>query len=478
MRKPIQPSSLDSHPEQPFPMRSIVLGGFASAIALVLYYFLPYEPNISKGLALLIFIAIMWLTEAVHITITALLVPILVVLFGIGKTGADGSVVPATIKTVLVNFASPVIFIFFGGFALATALHVNKLDKKVALWLISLSKGRLGTAILLIALATALLSMWVSNTATAAMMLPLALGILESLKDKNDRGTIAFVLLSIAYAASIGGLGTIVGSPPNAIASAQLHYSFWDWMKVGMPMMVVMLPIMFLVLYLVFKPKLNQQVEIELEDIPWTGKRIFTTVVFVTTALLWILRKPLNGVLGDLGIVFRLSDAWIAITAAIIIVALGLARWKQVSEHTEWGVLLLFGGGLTLSAILKDSGASLVLGNALAHAVGGAPKFIIILIVTVFIISLTEFTSNTASAALLVPVFASVAPATGLPAETLTIVIGIGASCAFIMPVATPPNAIVFGTGEIRQREMMHGGIFLSITSIIILSLYTYFVFV
>ena len=472
----------ETHYSKPFPFRSIIIMAIAAVLSIGLYAILPFEPNPSKGLALLLFIAIMWLTEAVHITITALMVPILGVLIGVGKV-TDGKFTPMTIKSAMATFADPTIYVFFGGFALAAALHVQKLDRKLAMWLISKAGGRLGVSAILICIATAFLSMWVSNTATAAIMLPLALGLCSNMKEE-DRGTKLFLLIGIAYSASIGGLGTLVGSPPNMIAAKELDFSFFDWFKVGLPIMLILFPTMLAVMYFAFKPNLNHKIEIQIEQIPWNRDRVFTTIVFCITAFLWIFSKPLNGVLTDMGVPFRLSDAWIAIAAAVSVVTGGLATWKEVSENTEWGVLLLFGGGLTLSAILGQTGASFVLGNAVASVIGGLPKIVVIFCVALFIIGTTEFTSNTASAALLVPVFAAIADSLGMPKETLVIIIGIGASCAFIMPVATPPNALVFGNiqqdPDLKDSAAAHlrrSGIRMAPCAAIILTLYTYIFF-
>ncbi|QIC68280.1 SLC13 family permease [Acinetobacter schindleri] len=452
-------------------MKGWILIIIAAIVAFILYQVLPYDQNASKGLALLAFIGILWLTEAIHITITALLIPILAVLLAMPMADGD-ALAPITTQAALTTFADPVIFLFFGGFALATALHIQKLDKKIAMWIISLSGGHLGISVLAIFAVTAALSMWISNTATAAMMLPLALGLLSHLDVEKERKTFVFILLGIAYSASIGGLGTIVGSPPNAIAAKALGYDFADWMKIGLPMMFIILPAMLISLYLVLRPKLNHKVQFVTEDIPWTRSRIAAMVLFICTALAWIFSKKLTENFG-----ISQPDTWIAILAACMVAILGTATWKQIAENTDWGVLYLFGGGLTLSAILKDSGSSLVLGQTLANTFGDTSPLVIIFVVATFIIFLTEFTSNTASAALLVPVFAAIADQMGMPKEILVIVIGIGASCAFMLPVATPPNAIVFGTGYIQQSEMMKVGFVLNIMCIFLVSLFIYWFF-
>ena len=452
-------------------MKGWILIIIAAIVAFILYQVLPYDQNASKGLALLAFIGILWLTEAIHITITALLIPILAVLLAMPMADGD-ALVPITTQAALTTFADPVIFLFFGGFALATALNIQKLDKKIAMWIISLSGGHLGISVLAIFAVTAALSMWISNTATAAMMLPLALGLLSHLDVEKERKTFVFILLGIAYSASIGGLGTIVGSPPNAIAAKALGYDFADWMKIGLPMMFIILPAMLISLYLVLRPKLNHKVQFVTEDIPWTRSRIAAMLLFICTALAWIFSKKLTENFG-----ISQPDTWIAILAACMVAILGTATWQQIAGHPDRGGHYLFGGGLTLSAILKDSGSSLVLGQTLANTFGDTSPLVIIFVVATFIIFLAEFTSNTASAALLVPVFAAIADQMGMPKEILVIVIGIGASCAFMLPVATPPNAIVFGTGYIQQSEMMKVGFVLNIMCIFLVSLFIYWFF-
>ena len=468
----------DQRPEDPRPDNVELLsaqlpitdfkGLFITLIAAVLcfgiYQILPYDINANKGIAVLLFVAILWFTEAVHITVTALMVPVLAAVIGIPEMN---------VKTALSGFADPIIYIFFGGFALATALHMQRLDRKIALWLISLSRGNMKIAVLAIFGVTAFLSMWISNTATAAMMLPLALGMMDHLDREKERKTFVFVLLGIAYCASIGGLGTIVGSPPNAIAAKALELDFVGWMKMGLPMMLLILPLMLISLYIILRPNLSERVEVKEEHIPWTLHRVLAMLIFLCAVVAWILGDKIKTVFGITN-----PDTVVALAAAVAVVVFGVTRWKEIARNTDWGVLLLFGGGIALSTLLQKSGASLALGQQLATTFVLAHPLIVILAVAAFIIFLTEFTSNTASAALLVPIFASIATQMGLPKEVLVFVIGIGASCAFMLPVATPPNAIVFGTGLIKQREMMRVGILLNILCIFLVGFWAYVMFV
>lgn len=225
--------------------RSVIIA-IALAVGFLLYGLLPYEEPTNKGLALLAFVAILWLTEAIHITVTALLVPVLAILLGLEST-----------KSALQAFANPTIFLFFGGFAIATALSVQKLDKYIAHKVIAIARGNFLLAVFFLFLATALLSMGISNTATAAMIIPLAIGLLKNIDYESNKGTYAFVILGVAYSASIGGMGTLVGSPPNAIVASQLNITFSEWLRYGMPTVLGLMPLMIGTLYVVFRPKLN-----------------------------------------------------------------------------------------------------------------------------------------------------------------------------------------------------------------------------
>lgn len=446
--------------------RSVIIT-IALAVGFLLYGLLPYEEPTNKGLALLAFVAILWLTEAIHITVTALLVPVLAILLGLEST-----------KSALQAFANPTIFLFFGGFAIATALSVQKLDKYIAHKVIAIARGNFLLAVFFLFLATALLSMGISNTATAAMIIPLAMGLLKNIDYESNKGTYAFVILGVAYSASIGGIGTLVGSPPNAIVASQLNITFSEWLRYGMPTVLGLMPLMIGTLYVVFRPKLNIKIT-STEGVvdKLNGKQYLTILIFLITALCWIFSDLINETFTSFIGIEKIKDfdAVVAMIAAVFVCFFGVAEWKQIQENTDWGVLMLFGGGLSLSVILTQSGASKALVDSVQFLIADSNYFVIGLMVATFIIFLTEFTSNTASAALLVPIFISVAENLGVNPLGLSLIIGIGASCAFMLPVATPPNAIAYGTGKVSQRDMIKAGFVLNILSIIFISVVAYY---
>jgi sodium-dependent dicarboxylate transporter 2/3/5 len=429
------------------------------ALFFALYYSLPFDPQVTTGLSLLVFIAVLWLTEAIHVSITAIFVPILAVVLGVFETPA-----------AMANFANPIIFLFLGGFALAAALQAQGLDQAIANKVLTVAKGKMSVAVMMLFGVTAALSMWISNTATTAMMLPLVLGILRKVSNQKDHGTYVFVLLGIAYCASIGGIATIVGSPPNAIAAAEAGLNFVGWMKIGLPITLVLLPIAVLVLYMLTKPNLSHAFEAEKRHFEWTQPRLVTMGIFALTVAAWIFSKPLNSLLGGLS----KFDSIVALSAIVLLGATRVVKWKEIEKTADWGVLLLFGGGICLSNVLKATGTSLFLANHLSSALTGSGIFFTMLGVVAFVIFLTEFASNTASAALLVPVFATIAEALGVSPVALSALIAIAASCAFMLPVATPPNAIVFGSGHIEQRDMMRIGLYLNIICIMVLAVFTW----
>lgn len=409
--------------------------------------------QVRLGLGFFLFIAFLWMTEALPLSITALLVPVIAAVMGLGG-----------VKENLASFANPLIFVFFGGFALAAALSAQGLDRWLAGQLGRMGKGKFLAVSIWLFVGTALLSMWMSNTATAAMMLPLALGVLHQFKaDQAHRGNTYFLLLGLAYSASIGGLGTIVGSPPNGIAAKQLGINFSEWMAFGIPAVIVLLPAMIGLLWLLLKPE-RLTIDVGENDGPafvFTKMRWVTLIIFSAAAISWVFGAQLGKLLG-----IDEMDAWVALTAACALVACKVLGWKQIQDGTDWGVLFLFGGGLALSSVLGNSGASLFMARLLGATLEAWPLWAIIAAIVGFVIFLTEISSNTASAALLVPIFFTMAVELELEAAQLILPLALAASCAFMLPVGTPPNAIVFGSGKVPQRAMMKTGVWLNLVFI------------
>ncbi len=412
--------------------------------------------KVRVGLGIFACIAFLWLTEALPLAITALLVPVLACAFGL-----------MDVKASLAGFADPLIFLFFGGFAMASALSSQGLDRWLASRIVIAGKGDFLRVSYLMFAATAAISMWVSNTATAAMMLPLALGILRQLPEgpATSRNSI-YLLLGVAYAASVGGIGTVVGTPPNGIAAAKLGIGFVEWMKFGVPAVLILMPLLVVVLKWRCKPQSLEIPKLEKLSFKFNRARVTTLVIFAITALCWILSEPLAKLLGVKGS----FDTLVALVAVLALVSTRVVRWKQIDQGTDWGVLLLFGGGITLSAIVGQTGASLFMARVFSEAVGGWPLPLIIGAVILFTIFLTELTSNTALAALLVPIFFSISGELGVLPEKIILPLTIAASTGFMMPVGTPPNAIVFATGKIPQGEMIRVGFVLNLVFVVALT--------
>lgn len=430
---------------------------FCAALSALTWAAAPPPEALRAGLALFVGIGALWVTQALHLSVTALAVPLLAVLAGLLSP-----------RQALAAFAHPVIFLFLGGFALAAALARQGLDRALARAVLALARGHRLAAVLLLAALTALLSMWMSNTATAAMMLPLALGLLRGDGTTAPQGPReqAFVLLALAYSASIGGIATIVGSPPNAIAAAQAGIGFAEWLRYGVPLALLLWPIMLAVLALLLRPALGGRVAIRPEPLDWTRERIVTLAIFAATVAGWVGGAPLARALGIAADI----DTVVALAAIVALTASGALGWRELEGHTQWGVLMLFGGGLALSEVMAGSGASRFLAEALLGAAQGVAPALLLLGVVAFVVFLTELVSNTASAALLLPVFLPVAAAMGLPSAALAAAIAVAASCAFMLPVATPPNAIVFATDQVPQATMMRCGVWLNLTCVAVIT--------
>ncbi len=455
----------------------LLLGLTLFAIALLAPAPQGMSPGAWRTAAVALLMASWWLTEAIPIPATALLPLVLFPLLGV--LPIDATAAP---------YANPVIFLFLGGFVIAAGLRRCGLHRRMALSIVRVGGTRPAGLIGAFMVATAFLSMWVSNTATVAMMLPLALSVLSLAEDAPgalpDPNLGVALLLGLAYAANIGGLGTLIGTPPNALLAGFMAESygvaigFVQWMLLGVPLVLVALPITWLLLTRVLYPvgtariaggdaMIRREVDAlgSMSAAEWT-----VGVVTALTATAWVTRPLLAGVVPGL------SDAGIAIAGALLLFVLpvpGAAgrpalEWRD-AETLPWGVLLLFGGGLSLAGAIDATGLATWIGDALA-GVAALKTLVVVLLVTTIVVFLTELTSNTATAAALLPVVGSLAIAIGADPLLLAVPTALAASCAFMMPVATPPNAIVYGSGRLTIPQMVRAGIWLNILMIVVVT--------
>ncbi len=462
---------MDSQPGRSSHFKMLSVGAALAAFALI-YWLLPVEDStthtaaqVRTGLAILALAAILWLTEVIPLAITALLVPAVAVL-----TGVFSGDPAATVTKAFAGFAHPLIFLFLGGFGIAAALTRQGLSGWLANGILRVARGRFYLTCIGLFFAATFISMWISNTATTALLFPVALGLLGDLRGKAGAQAAAkaapFVLLGLAYSANIGGIGTIIGTGPNAIAAGELGIGFTDWLKFGIPCVAILFPCLIVVLFLVLRPGRTPDLGRNAEPFALTAPRILTLTIFLLTIVGWLFSKPLSEVFN----VTKHFDSIIAVSSVVLLSAFGLVRWRDIDRTTDWGVIILFGGGLTLGTVLKLTGASSFLAGHLNHLTSGWPFILVVGAVVVFVIFLTELTSNTATTALFVPVFYQVAVEMGVPPSQLVLPLTIAASCAFMLPIATPPNAIVYGSGQVPQRTMMRTGLVLNLSFAVILT--------
>lgn len=464
-------------PTAPMSRKQLVALIAGPALAAIIY-FVPapegMKPEAWSLVALASWMVIWWLGEAVPIPATALLPIPLMPLLDIEK-----------MKPVAANYAHTLIFLFLGGFMLAAAMQRWGLHKRIALRIVTVVGTSPGRIIAGFMVATAFLSMWISNTATTIMMFAVGLSVIEFIAQKTPNRAMVrnfgvALMLGIAYSASIGGVGTLIGTPPNALLASflQSNYNiqidFFTWMQFGVPVVLIMLPIAWVLQTKVIFPTRDlaigdagNVIKQELAGLgPMSRGERAVAIVFAGAALGWILRKQIAGWTG-----LPINDTMIALVAATALFAWPISREKghfaldwESARHVPWGVLLLFGGGLALAAGFRSTG--------LAEWIGGrvsgfeVSTWVLVFIVTAAIVYLTEITSNTASTATFLPILGAVAVGLAIDPRMLAIPVALGASMAFMMPVATPPNAIVFSYEEMKLGDMVKAGFWLNIVAI------------
>jgi sodium-dependent dicarboxylate transporter 2/3/5 len=477
----------------------LILGPALFVIVLLFFNFDPENPILTRMAAVADLMAVWWITDAIPLFATALLPMLLYPLLGIMKSS----------DTAPIYFNST-IFLFIGGFMIALTMEKWNLHKRIALFIINLIGGGPNKIVLGFMIASSFLSMWISNTATAIMMVPIGLAIVLKMEENFDIAeTYKFttcLMLGIAYGCSLGGIATLVGTPPN-LSFARIFQitfpqanpvAFGTWFIMGLPISAVMIVIVWLMLTKIFfrvpsyltvdKSIVNKEYK-ELGTMSFEEKAVL--IIFSLTAILWVFRKKL--IIGFVTIPgwsqllanpTLIDDSTVALSMAMLMFLIP-TRTKGTKYSTvmgpdvimklPWNIVLLFGGGFALAKGFQVTGLSAFIGNKFS-GLAGMPPIIMIISICFGITFLTELTSNTATTEMILPILASVAVAMKTNPLLLMIPATISASCAFMMPVATPPNAIIFGTGRIRISEMARAGIFINIIGVIVITVLFYLI--
>lgn len=473
---------------------SLIKGLAGIVIAVLLFHVTPGEvsPKAPWVAAMVGFMAVWWVFEVVPIPVTSMFPLVLMPLFGI-----------ADVATIGANYGRPIIFLFLGGFLLALGLRQSGVHKRIALHIIRLIGSRPSSLVLGFMIASGGLSMWISNTASVMVLLPIALSVLEATAEQSDSPPATLgvcLMLGIAYAADIGGMSTIIGTPPNLvfiemysqIFPAAPEIGFLQWMAMGIPLtLVFMIAGWLLLTRVIFRmPAValfegKSVIDREIEKLGAVRRdEVVAATVFAVTAILWMTGSDLN--LGEglhvsgwrslLGLEL-VNDAAVAVAAASILFLVPsgdrpgqrLLRWRMTAA-LPWGILLLFGGGFAIATGFEVSGLSTIVGSQFAQLEGFSPLLVVIIVCTLLTF-LTELTSNTAMTNLVLPILAKASVALGFDPRILMIPATLSASCAFMMPIASPTQAIVFGSGYIKIRQMIRAGIWFNVLGIILLTL-------
>ncbi|MDP5106612.1 MAG: DASS family sodium-coupled anion symporter [Polaribacter sp.] len=448
--------------------------------------FLIVSEKADAVIAVALWMVIWWITETVNIAVTALLPLILFPLLNVMKIDDVGA-----------SYGSPIIFLFFGGFVLALALEKVNLHKRIALNIVKLTGTTPNKVVLGFMIATAFMSMWISNTASTVVMLPIAISVIKLLIDdkdgftKGDKNFALSIMLGIAFGANAGGIATVIGTPPNSVLIGLLenqyniHISFLTWMSFGLPFSIIMIVAVYFVLVkLMFPSKgilfsssanlIHEEVE-KLGKITKEEKRVL--LIFGITVFLWVTRTIINSIFPDL----KLSDTIISLMGAVSLFAIPMnfhkrnfvLKWKD-TEKLAWGILLLFGGGLALANAMDSSGLVSLITDTIAAS--NLNVLITVSLLITLMLFMTELMSNVALISVSAPVVAGIAVGLNIPILNLLIPVTIASSCAFMLPMATPPNAIVFASGYVKVNQMVKAGIILNLIAVGLLILYYQFV--
>ena len=463
-------------------------------VSFLIMSFLPVPKGISpeawKVLAMASLMLIWWISEAVPIAVTSLLPLVLLPSMGVAKLEAAAA-----------PYANPVVYLFMGGFVIALAMEKWALHKRIALQIVNLTGTNANGIIGGFMMATAFISMWISNTATAIMMLPIGLSIITLMQNQispdkeNEKGLRNFsisMMLAIAYGANIGGTATIIGTPPNVVFAGYMRenfnveVTFLTWMMIGTPFAIILLIFTyFLTVKVLFPNNLGnfggakEIINSELKELgPMTTGEKLTLLIFISTALSWIFRLQIDAIFPAI----KISDTTIALVAAMLLFIIPVSLHKKEfllnwsdTEKLPWGILLLFGGGLSLADSLASTGIINIIGDQFKGL--DSEGWVFIMGLSTVSLFLTEVMSNVALVTIFLPVVGAIAVGAGIPPIQLCIPVTIAASCAFMFPMSTPPNAIVFASGRITIGQMAKAGFILNLITILVIAFLVKFLF-
>lgn len=442
------------------------------------FFTIEYQPLVKSQAAvmILVVVAILWFSEGISLVATSLMIPILIVLYDI-----------QTPQTALAPFFDPAVALIFGGFLIGRALTKYELDKRLALLILSHSAGSGSSLILTVMGVTAFLSMWISNTASAAIMIPIALAVISRIRSTETRDKYGKALvLGVAYSATLGGVASLVGSPPNPLAATYINaflgaeFSFMSWIPFGLPVVVIMLPIIWQWVMIRFKiPKsiaeMNELKEVSYNEYlklgPMPTQQKLVVAVFLSVIVLWFTEKLpdfISAAIGWSG--HGISSAIVALMGGLALMMLRLLDENDVSSGISWSSLLILGSGIALGGAMIDTGLSAFIAQQMG-GLGMFPPFLVIIIIGCIAVLVTMVASNTGAAVILIPIAIPLATGLGIDPLLIVMVIAIAVSMDFALPTGTPPSTIAYSTGKVEMREMITTGLIVDLIAIIVVTL-------
>ncbi len=439
---------------------------------------IAYQPLVNSQAAVMILgiVAILWFTEGISLVATSMLIPILIVLTNI-----------RTPSQALAPFFDPAVALIFGGFLIGRALTKYELDKRLALLILSNARGSGGSLILIVMSVTAFLSMWISNTASAAIMIPIALAVITRIHDTEIRNKYGKALvLGVAYSATLGGVGSLVGSPPNPLAATYINsflgiqFSFMSWIPFGLPVVLIMLPIIWQ--WIMFRFRIPKDID-EMDDLreisrkeylrlgPMPMEQKLVIAIFVSVIVLWFTEELPDFVATAIGWSGHgINSAIVALIGGASLMILRLLDEKDVSSHISWSSLLILGSGIALGGAMIDTGLSAFLAQQMS-GLGLLPSVVVIVIIGTIAVLVTMVASNTGAAVILIPVAIPLATGLGIDPLLITMVIAIAVSMDFALPTGTPPSTIAYSTGKVEMREMITTGLIVDLIAVLVVTL-------